>query len=82
MADGTEIFASLLKKKKKEKIDTRTHIPTEEALCALFHRQKTQAVAFYSLLLAAKIYSLSSSEWNFPVLHNVEIMNFGKSKST
>lgn len=47
-----------------------------------FSQTKTQAVAFYSLLFAAKIYSLSSTEWNFPVLLNVEIMNFGKSKST
>lgn len=61
---------------------TQTQIPTEESPCELFHRQKTQAVAFYSLFFAAKIYSLSSSEWNFPVLLNVEIMNFGKSKST
>lgn len=45
-----------------------------------FFIDKPQAVAFYALLLAAKIYALSTSEWNFPVLLNVEIMNFGKSK--
>lgn len=56
---------------------TQIHVPALEIPWHFFIG-KPQTVAFFTVFSCN---SLSSSEWNFPVLLNVEIMNFGISKS-
>lgn len=56
---------------------TQIHVPALEILWHFFIGNP-QTVAFFTVFSCN---SLSSSEWNFPVLLNVEIMNFGISKS-